>query len=1247
MNLLFRNSNIKHGVALGKNVCSIDLLRAILRMTHSTSKYLLILLVFLAGYSSLMAQDCSQCPDSSFQTEFYMETDNTMPENGDFVCYTIYTNNFSCVQVLQLFIKFTENTLGNPVFDANLGNLPWFNASIIANNEVRILLQDLGALPNSLPDSSAFAELCFTVIGNPSEEMKVAIGGTSTFPDEIAYANDDVTISCTESNNEPLIRNGVIETTIFPSCSAGFQVFANSLCGTQVGRSTGTARIDFFCGVPPYEVILDGQILAPTSDSSLIVTGLPAGVHTYTVTDGNGEMTSPDQFFTNTNNPLVIDNAILSDPDCATNGIRDGFIELQVSGGFPFRDGYAYDWGGVETGISFEPDITGQTNGTFIVRVSDSLRCEIADTFMLSTDTIQLANWTVGPSTCDGVNTGTLNLEASGDTEGAGYRFFYEATLNDGSLRFGSMESNTNTVLFTDLASGTYLVSVEDQSVTRGSCESDPVEIVIDNEQNYGITTSPNMNANCIPGEQSVIIDVQQTTPGGSFSYQITEDNTIRDSGMNITTSRITTTCLPLGAYQIEIMDANMCVFVDSLIIDGCDLFLGDPITIEPDCLDPNGGAIILNIVNGSSSTQIMWDNDSTTTSISNLSEGLYSVTITDDMCSDSATYELFEPIFITVEFDVDSITCPGGVTDIEVIPQGGFEPYTYSWDPDPLNIPFSTLADATAGTYTVTVTDDDGCEEVASITVSDPEAPEITIDSATLFGPDCMGNGGALFMQVQGNQMFQGPFSFLASSGDMNPMGFSFNPVNLESGEQWILVSTQPGCDFDTFFVDVPDPPVISLDTAQSDFGSIECNGDLTDVFLFAQGISNPSSVNFNWPAPFDQDMGFFKTGVSAGTYAVTLTSGICTSEVDIEVIEPDSFGIIIDRNLSDLPLCADDLAELITTRRGGEGDITYSWTNQNGDVIGNTADLSDLGPGMYSVAAIDTNGCSSVDSIDLPSITPVEAFVGTPIQPLCFGDPGFIFIDSVRGGSGEPYRYQVDAGANPLMPITDTATVQSGDHFVLIADRNGCDVRVDFNIRLPEEVSISLSADPPEIELGTPGEIFSDVISPVAIDTIIWEANGIEPIECLTVDCSSVEIAPVNDQLFTATVITVDGCTAQTDILINVLRSENIYVANVFNPNSVVSDRNRTLQVYTGSGVEALDFFRIYDRWGNLVHQESNLPVRDDGLGTGGWDGTLMNNGISGDPLEPGVYVWVLQARFLGDPNPQIRKGDVTLIR
>jgi len=202
-------------------------------------------------------------------------------------------------------------------------------------------------------------------------------------------------------------------------------------------------------------------------------------------------------------------------------------------------------------------------------------------------------------------------------------------------------------------------------------------------------------------------------------------------------------------------------------------------------------------------------------------------------------------------------------------------------------------------------------------------------------------------------------------------------------------------------------------------------------------------------------------------------------------------------------------------------------------------------------------------------------------------------------------------------------------------------------ITILTPEEVSISLSSNP-TVELGRSTTIDADVISSAPVDTVIWVSSNGDSVICLTTDCTQIMTTPINDVTYTATVLNEDGCSAEGSIDIDVIRTQNVYIPNVIRANPQ-NPRNAVLQIYPGSGVEEITFFRIYDRWGNLVHEEENLPVPTDGTGTGFWDGNRRGNGEpnAGTPLAPGVYVYVVELRFLGDPAPEIRKGDVTLIR
>ena len=450
----------------------------------------------------------------------------------------------------------------------------------------------------------------------------------------------------------------------------------------------------------------------------------------------------------------------------------------------------------------------------------------------------------------------------------------------------------------------------------------------------------------------------------------------------------------------------------------------------------------------------------------------------------------------------------------------------------------------------------------------------------------------------------------------------------------------------FDSIPLDVPIGSGLQVDQDASTIPEAQCFGD--EVFVSLQSIGGGANTQYEWP---DGTIGQFYSALP-GEYIVTLTSAGCVSTDTVIVVGPDSLQIAVDENLSSLPLCSQDLADLVASSSGGTGDISLLWLDEDRNTVSSDSIANGLPGGTYTLMGVDERGCEAEDAIFEVMINePVTGTIQPPLQPFCFGDPGQVFLDttSISGGTG-PYRYFVDT--RPPSNITDTISLPSSDndYTAIIVDRNGCRSEPQtFIIETPEEVSVTISGDI-TLDLGTSGEISADLISTSPIDTILWSSNNEEGLafDCLTSDCSEIGFTPVNDITITATIVNEDGCSAQESIDIDVIRNQSVYFPNIFSPGSgnVSNSGNTVFQIFPGSGVESIDYMRIYDRWGNLVHEEENIPVIGNDMGSGSWDGTNTNAG-GGDTLDSGVYVYVVQLRFLGDPEPQIRKGDVTLVR
>ncbi len=132
-------------------------------------------------------------------------------------------------------------------------------------------------------------------------------------------------------------------------------------------------------------------------------------------------------------------------------------------------------------------------------------------------------------------------------------------------------------------------------------------------------------------------------------------------------------------------------------------------------------------------------------------------------------------------------------------------------------------------------------------------------------------------------------------------------------------------------------------------------------------------------------------------------------------------------------------------------------------------------------------------------------------------------------------------------------------------------------------------------------------------------------------------VTFSPLATTNYNITVTDENGCFASDDITVFVDLARNVFFSNIFSPNG--DNQNDFFQLATGSGVLEVLSFRLFDRWGNVVHEEmAYMP--DDSLHPG-WDGFFNNR-----EAEAGVYVYFAEVLF--EDNVRIAyKGDVTLVR
>ena len=270
------------------------------------------------------------------------------------------------------------------------------------------------------------------------------------------------------------------------------------------------------------------------------------------------------------------------------------------------------------------------------------------------------------------------------------------------------------------------------QTVARLPCTTtltEPTAILISS-----VNTQPNCNT--ANGALTGAIDLTASGGTGSLTYLWSSGQTTADL-----------TGLGSGTYTVTVTDANGCTATYTTTLTEPSAIVISGINVQPSCNTSNGaltGSIDLTASGGTGAFTYLWSNSQTTADLTGLGSGTYTVTVTDaNGCTATFTTTLTEPtpiIISSVNVQPSCNTANGALTGaIDLTASGGTGSLTYLWSSG------QTTADLTglgSGTYTVTVTDVNGCTATFTTTLTEPSA--IVISSINV-QPSCNTSNGAL----------------------------------------------------------------------------------------------------------------------------------------------------------------------------------------------------------------------------------------------------------------------------------------------------------------------------------------------------------------------------------------------------------------------------------------------------------------------------------------------------------------------
>jgi hypothetical protein len=344
---------------------------------------------------------------------------------------------------------------------------------------------------------------------------------------------------------------------------------------------------------------------------------------------------------------------------------------------------------------------------------------------------------------------------------------------------------------------------------------------------------------------------------------------------------------------------------------------------------------------------------------------------------------------------------------------QGGTPPYTYYWN-DPLQQSDSTATGLTAGTYTVTVTDNTGAVLKESVTITEFDTIDIDITTSDTDCQTSEGSATALATSENGGE------KYLWSNGSDEA-----SATNLSSGIYVVTVTDAAGCT-NTGVAAINDigGPVISITGVQD----LVCGGDVNGIIdIDVTGGTSP--YTYSWSnGETTQDI----INLTAGNYEVTVADMQgCFASMSIEVKEPQPITFSI--SVTDASCGISDGVATVTPS-GGTPGYTYDW---DGFSAPHNANRTALEAGVYKVTVTDSESCSSdvlvtVSEDGAPSVNVISVTEST-----CGNTDGSVLI-SVAGATGTPtFEWQKDN--IQVSTDEDLTGVGPGEYTVSVTD-GGC---------------------------------------------------------------------------------------------------------------------------------------------------------------------------------------------------------------
>ena len=773
------------------------------------------------------------------------------------------------------------------------------------------------------------------------------------------------------------------------SCSLTYDITVNepalllaTALGTNLtcnGNNSGAVSVSVTGGTPGYFYSWDNGPV------DMEQSGLSVGTYNVLVTDNNGCIAITGISITEPT--VVIAMAIGTDLSC--NGNHSGTVSVTAIGG---TGSYLYNW----SNGSSSSDQIGLSAGIYVVTVSDGNGCTSASSVTVTEPSVISVIATGSDLLCSGDGSGSASLNVSGGNGG------YSFDWNSGQYSSQDIQG---------LSAGTYTVVIMDLNGCTGGTS---VQIM---EPSALVATAIGTDLSC-NGNNSGTVGVSVT--GGTPGYFYSWDNgpvDMEQSGLSA------------GTYNVLVMDNNSCIAITGMSITEPIVVVAMTSGTDLNCHGNYSGTVSVMAIGGNGSYAYDWSNGSSSSDQIGLSAGTYVVTVSDgNGCTSASGVTVTEPSVISVLAIGSDLLCSGdGSGSVSLNVSGGNGGYSFDWNSG--QYLSQDIQGLSSGTYTVVVTDINGCTGGTGVQIMEPSALV-----ATAMGTDlsCNGNSsGIVGVSVTGGTTDY-YYNWDNGSTDSNQTGLSAGGYN-------VTVMDNNGCIAITG-ISITEPSVVVAIAGGTD---LSCSGNHSGI-VSVTAIGGNGSYAYDWS---NGSSSSDQIGLSAGTYAVTVTDGNgCAANTSTTISEPAM--LVASVTGTNLGCYGNGTGTLNANISGGSGSYAYSWSN------GSSQSSQDhLPSGDYTVTVTDSHGCIAISGVSVtqPTILTVVAN-GTN---LTANSNYSGTVDAVVSGGTSPYGYSWSNGSIS----SQQNGLSAGTYGVTVTDANGCSTSSDVTITEPSFFASSIS--------------------------------------------------------------------------------------------------------------------------------------------------------------------------------------------